>query len=58
LSLLKAFVHTLRPRQVGHHPILRYETKAGEQMQFDWGEVQYEQLGQERKVYGFVGCMN
>src|SRR5437660_3081982 len=29
LSTLKAFVHTLRPRQVGHHPILRYETKPG-----------------------------
>src|SRR5581483_5600851 len=57
LSLLKAFVHTLRPRQVGHHPILRYETKPGEQMQFDWGEVHYEHQGHERKVYGFTAIL-
>jgi transposase len=57
LSLLKAFVHTLRPRQVGHHPIIRYETKPGEQMQFDWGEFHYEHLGKERKVYGFTAIL-
>jgi transposase len=57
LSLLKAFVHTLRPRQVGHHPILRYETKPGEQMQFDWGEVQYEHKGQQHKLYGFTAIL-
>jgi len=57
LSLLKAFVHTLRPRQVGHHPILRYETKPGEQMQFDWGEVQYENKGQQHKLYGFIAIL-
>jgi transposase len=57
LSLLKAFVHTLRPRQAGQHPIQRYETKPGEQMQFDWGEVHYEQQGREHKLYGFTAIL-
>jgi transposase len=37
-TLLRDFVHPLRPRNVGHQPVMRYETKAGEQMQYDWGE--------------------
>ena len=37
LSLLKAFVHPLRPPAQGQYPVQRYETKPGEQMQFDWG---------------------
>ena len=42
-TILRDFVRPLRPRKVGHHPILRYETKPGEQMQYDWGEFHYEQ---------------
>ncbi len=38
LSLLKAFVHPLRPKGGGHYPVIHYETKPGEQVQFDWGE--------------------
>ena len=38
LSVLKAFVHPLRPKASGCAPVMRYETKPGEQVQFDWGE--------------------
>ena len=38
LSVLKRFVHPLRPPMAGHYPVVRYETKAAEQVQFDWGE--------------------
>ena len=37
-STLRAYVHTVRPRNVGHAPVMRYETKPGEQMQYDWAE--------------------
>jgi len=57
LSVLKAFVHPLRPPAGGHYPIVRYETKPGEQVQFDWGEFTYEQDGVHRKVYGFTAVL-
>lgn len=38
LSVLKAFVHPLRPPGPGHAPVRRFETQPGEQVQFDWGE--------------------
>ncbi len=56
-TILRAYVHPLRPRNVGHQPVIRYETKAGEQMQYDWGEVQYEHLGHARKLYGFTAVL-
>ena len=37
-ATLRAYVHTIRPRNVGRPPVMRYETKAGEQMQYDWAE--------------------
>jgi hypothetical protein len=37
---------------------MRYETKPGEQMQFDWGEVHYEHNGQDRKLYGFIAVLS
>jgi transposase len=58
LSTLKAFVHTLRPAKVGQYPIQRYETKPGEQMQFDWGEFHYEKAGKDHKLYGFVAILS
>ena len=58
VSTLKAYVHSLRPRTVGQHPIQRYETKPGEQMQFDWGEVQYDQGEKQRKLYGFTAILS
>src|SRR6266699_3542003 len=57
LSLLKAHVHSLRPHKAGHQPVQRYETKPGEQMQFDWGEFHYEKDGSSRKLYGFTAIL-
>jgi transposase len=57
LSVLKAFVHPLRPPAGGYAPVIRYETKPGEQVQFDWGEFKYEQNGAARKLYGFSAIL-
>jgi transposase len=57
LSVLKAFVHPLRPQAGGCAPVIRYETKPGEQVQFDWGEFKYEQDGAVRKLYGFSAIL-
>jgi transposase len=57
LSTVKAYVQTLRPAKVGHYPIQRYETKPGEQMQYDWGEFPYEKDGKEHKLYGFAAIL-
>lgn len=58
ISQLKAFVHPLRPPKGGRHPVRRYETKPGEQMQFDWGEFTYEEGGVTHKVYGFTAILS
>src|SRR6266700_6377853 len=57
LSVLKAFVHPLRPPQAGHAPVQRFETKPGKQVQFDWGEFKYEQEGAPRKLYGVTAIL-
>src|SRR5947209_3924213 len=57
LSTIKASVQTLRPAKVGQYPIQRYETKPGEQMQYDWGEFHYEKEGKEHKLYGFIAIL-
>ena len=57
LSTLKVFVHPLRPPAGGHSPIVRYETKPGEQVQFDWGEFKYDRDGQFHKLYGFSAIL-
>ncbi|HEV2462053.1 MAG TPA: IS21 family transposase, partial [Ktedonobacterales bacterium] len=59
LSILKDFVRPLRPPRTAarHQPVLRYETKAGEQLQFDWGEFVYEQEGVSHKVFGFTAVL-
>lgn len=57
ISILKEFVHPLRPAVAGHAPVQRYETKPGEQVQFDWGEFVYEEAGELRKYYGFVAIL-
>jgi transposase len=57
LSVLKAFVHPLRPPAGGHYPVVRYETEPGKQVQFDWGEFKYEQEGVPRKLYGFTAIL-
>lgn len=56
-ATLRAYVHTLRPHTVGRTNVIRYETKPGEQMQYDWGEFHYEQAGKERKFYGFTAIL-
>ena len=58
LSVLKKFVHPLRPGAGGHYPVVRYETKPGEQVQFDWGMFQYEQDGAPHKFYGFTAILS
>jgi transposase len=57
LSVLKAFVHPLRPPAGGCAPVIRYETKPGEQVQFDWGEFKYEDKGVARKLSGFSAIL-
>jgi transposase len=58
ISQLKAFVHPLRPARAGKRPVLRYETKPGEQLQFDWGEFTYEEAGTTHKVFGFLAILS
>jgi transposase len=57
ISILKEYVHPLRPAVAGHAPVQRYETKPGEQVQFDWGEFVYEHEGKMHKFYGFVAIL-
>src|SRR5215467_1966674 len=57
ISILKEFVHPLRPAVAGHAPVQRYETQPGKQLQFDWGEFVYEDAGQMRKFYGFTAIL-
>jgi len=57
ISILKEYVHPLRPAVAGHAPVQRYESKPGEQVQFDWGEFMYEHEGQMRKFYGFTAIL-
>src|SRR5215472_5281098 len=57
ITILKDFVHPLRPAVAGYAPVQRYETKPGDQVQFDWGEFVYEEAGQMRKFYGFTAIL-
>jgi transposase len=57
-TLVKDFVRPLRPRVAGRQPVLRYETKPGEQLQFDWGEFVYEQDGAPHKLFGFTAVLS
>lgn len=57
ISILKEYVHPLRPAVAGSAPVQRYETKPGEQLQFDWGEFVYEHEGKAHKFYGFVAIL-
>jgi len=58
ISILKDFVHPLRPARAGHRPVRRYETAPGEQLQFDWAEVTYEAEGARRKLFGFTAILS
>jgi transposase len=56
-SLIKSFVQPLRPPRARQRPVRRYETRPGEQLQFDWGEFTYEVAGHTHKLYGFAGVL-
>jgi transposase len=58
VSQLKAFVQPLRPPKAGRHPVRRYETAPGEQLQFDWGEFRYDQDGSYHKLFGFTAVLS
>jgi transposase len=59
ISILKDFVRPLRPPAAAtRRPVIRYETKPGEQLQFDWGEFTYEQDGKTHKVFGFTAVLS
>jgi transposase len=53
-SLIKSFVQPLRPPRARHRPVRRYETRPGQQVQFDWGEFLSAAEGTTRKRYGFA----
>ncbi len=53
-TIVKDFVHPLRPARRGQAPVIRYETPPGTQMQVDWGEFVYEREGVQHKVYGLA----
>src|SRR5215470_5482817 len=57
ISILKEYVRPLRPAVAGHGPVQRYETKPGEQVQFDGGEFGYEQEGSARTCSGFTAVL-
>jgi transposase len=57
-TLVKDFVRPLRLRVAGHQPVLRDETKPGEQVQFDWGAFLYEQEGAPHKLFGFAAILS
>lgn len=57
-TLLREFVHELRPPTQGHHPVRRYETEPGEQLQFDWAEFRYAREGVPKKLYGFTAVLS
>ena len=52
LSLLRAYLSTLKPVVV-EKPIIRFETKPGEQMQVDFAHFKYNQA----KFYAFVALL-
>lgn len=50
ITLVRKYVHPKRVLRAGRTTV-RFETKPGEQMQSDWGEVEVEMAGQPTKVY-------
>jgi transposase len=50
ITLIREYVHPKRVLRAGRTTV-RFETKPGEQLQTDWGEVEVEIAGQLSKVY-------
>jgi transposase len=58
VSTIKDFVQPLRPRHPQRHPVQRFETEPGEQLQFDWGEFRYTRADHTHKLYGFTAILS
>ena len=58
VSILKDFVHPLRPPKVVGNLCAAMKPTLAQQLQFDWGEFQYEQDGVRRKLYGFTAILS
>lgn len=58
VTILRDFVHPMRPPKGGHRAVQRYETEPGKQMQIDWGTFMYERGGVRKKVYGMTAIMS
>lgn len=58
VTILKDFVHPLRPPKRGRRPVQRYETRPGEQMQIDWATFTYESGGVRRRLYGMTAVLS
>lgn len=58
VTILRDYVHPMRPPKGGHQLVQRYETEPGKQMQIDWGTFMYERDGVRKKVYGMTAIMS
>jgi len=58
VTILRDYVHPMRPPKGGHQLVQRYETDPGKQMQIDWGTFMYEVDGKRKKVYGMTAIMS
>jgi transposase len=50
ISILKGYVHPLRPAIAGHAPVQRYETKPGEQVWQKWEDVPCSSIAMQKKM--------
>jgi transposase len=57
LTILKDFVHPIRPPKGGRQAVRRFETPPGYQMQIDWGTFTYEVEGKRRRLYGMAAIL-
>ena len=58
VTILRDYVHSMRPPRGGHQLVQRYETEPGKQMQIDWGTFMYERDGARKKMYGMTAIMS
>lgn len=58
VTILRDYVHPMRPPRGGHQLVQRYETEPGKQMQIDWGTFMYDVDGARKKMYGMTAIMS
>ena len=58
VTILRDYVHPMRPPRGGHQLVQRYETAPGKQMQIDWGTFMYDRDGVRKKMYGMTAIMS